>query len=199
MFLSRRSFVNRRLGLAAAVVIQRTWRYTQALAVKKHEAAILLQRSLRMVQAQRFLMWARVCRAAAVVIQRNWRLTHGRLMARHSAAVQIQRLWRAFWAQLSFQIDLLDIVTVQCCARRLLASLKARKRASAIRVLQCVARVMLRRSRLNEKQKLRTAQLRTLQVGNELPLGVPRSSTRLSPLVHSRQGSSRCDESLVPL
>ena len=60
-----------------------------------------------------------------------------------SSAIRIQSSWRGFVTALQFQCSLLDIITVQKCARRRAALRKAEQRRSAVILLQSLARTRL--------------------------------------------------------
>ena len=48
----------------------------------------------------------------------------------------IQRIWRGFWVQLHYQMDLLDIVAVQCLVRKQQAINFANRKSRAVEILQ---------------------------------------------------------------
>ena len=148
---ARRSFELQRHHKLAAVIVQRAWRYSQHMKNVRYEAAVSLQSFWRKVRALRELRF----QIAVIIIQRSWRYTRDRCVTKYWAAIQIQRIWRGFWGQLRLQIDLLDIITVQSCVRRFLASLKAKERLSAVRTLQRFAREVLKTCRQKRKEEVR--------------------------------------------
>jgi len=76
---------------------------------------------------------------AALTVQRIWRGFWSRSRVVYAAAMTIQRIWRGFWAQLQYQIDLMDIITVQCLVRKLLAAKEYRRRSAAVDAIQKAA------------------------------------------------------------
>ena len=121
---------------AAAARIQRWW-YRELIRIElQGQAAVQLQCWWRLV-------WARVLvrrRLDAVLqlqsITRHWmqRRQH------HQAATRIQAAWRGFLAQVNWQVDWLDICTVQACVRRYLARRERQRRAHAVACLQRIGR-----------------------------------------------------------
>jgi hypothetical protein len=59
-----------------------------------------------------------------------------------AAAVKIQALWRGFFFDSYYQIDLMDIITIQCYARMVLAKKECVSRYNAVQVLRRSARVV---------------------------------------------------------
>lgn len=60
----------------------------------------------------------------------------------------IQRIWRGFWVQLHYQMDLLDIVAVQCLVRKQQAIHLANRKSRAVQVVQHNTREYLAKRRL---------------------------------------------------
>jgi len=169
-----RSLVSRKNS--AALIIQRTWwscvdrwdsegattliqaqwrgflaRQIYAAKVEEYLAAQTIQRLWRGFQCLREYRRGRV---AAICIQTRFRGVQTRktvdVALYRKAALKIQNIWRAFSAQVQYQLDVLDIVTVQSLARRMSAIAESKRRRRAVVVLQGTVRCSLaRRARSN--------------------------------------------------
>jgi abnormal spindle-like microcephaly-associated protein len=100
--------------------------------------------------ARRVVHEARCYHEAVITIQRTWKSYTSRMQQKNEAAVQVQRIWRGFWAQLQFQIDIMDIVTVQSCVRKIFAVKRKQWQLQAVSMLQRTLRVSLAKNRLKE-------------------------------------------------
>ena len=152
----------------------------------RHYAAITIQTKYRQFQdylSYQLLLMETI--PAVTLIQRHWRgyicrrayvgaidavivlqsFTRGAVLVRKSllgsmndAATCIQKVWRGFWVQLHYQLDLLDIVAVQCWARRKQALRLATLKSNSVAMLQRAARRHLARlAILKQKRELRAA------------------------------------------
>lgn len=100
-----------------------------------------------------------------IILQALWRgaLEVRRDRARRAGATCIQRIWRGFWTQLHYQMDMLDIVAVQCLVRKQQANQLARRRTHAVATLQSAARLFVAKLVLERKRRERNAAI-TIQV-----------------------------------
>jgi hypothetical protein len=126
----------------------------------KHAARTLQSRwrsktALRLVRAKALLQ------ESATTIQRVWRGVQLRCSLACAAAVKIQALWRGFFVQLQYQIDLMDIITIQCCARMVLAKKERVNRYNAVQVLRRSARKHLCQKQEEQLQSQRIRNMAT--------------------------------------
>lgn len=77
-------------------------------------------------------------------------------MKMQMAAKGVQSIWRGFWSQLKYQVDLLDIVSVQSIVRRRLATRRLGRWLRAASLIQVVWRRYHGR-RLNTSRRLHQA------------------------------------------
>jgi len=111
--------------IPALTTIQRHWRgYAQ-----RQGYAALIEAVIRM---QSFTRGAVLVRKT---LMRSW----------YNAATCMQKLWRGFWVQMHYQLDLLDIVTVQCLVRKQQSKQGAKLRTASVAVLQRTGRIFLAR------------------------------------------------------
>jgi hypothetical protein len=111
--------------------------------LRVQHAARTLQYRWRLKTALRLVRAKALLRESATTIQRVWRGFQLRCRLACSAAVKIQALWRGFFVQLQYQIDLMDIITIQCCARMVLAKKERVRRFNAVQVLRRSARMYI--------------------------------------------------------
>lgn len=102
---------------------------------------------------------------ASVLIQRAWRQARLWSTLKHEAATTIQRVWKGFWCLVQYHTDLMDVVAVQACIRRYLATQARRKAIRAATVLENGWRFYHRRkqftSELHEKRVAIICQVRS--------------------------------------
>jgi IQ calmodulin-binding motif len=115
-------------------------------------SAIVLQCMWRRQLAHRRYVARVLHHQAVITIQNFWRLTQLQDSTKNAAAIQIQRRFRGYWCRFQFIIDVLDIIAVQSCARRLLAKQRYQRLAAAVIALQCAGRCFLARISLGEKR-----------------------------------------------
>lgn len=93
-------------------------------------------------------------RECAISIQRVVRGDQSRrrvaLDEKRLAAVSIQKIVRGFSAQVQYQMDLFDIITIQSLLRRRTAIRDTIQRIDAVGIIQCATRCALARRRLGE-------------------------------------------------
>jgi myosin heavy subunit len=132
---------------AAAVIIQSRYRQFQSyssyqlMLLERVPAATTIQRHRRgFVQRQRYA----VVIDAVIVLQS---FTRGAVLVRNGwirpwreGAICIQRIWRGFQVQLQYQMYLLDVILVQCTVRRNQGAKLAKRRFSAVSVVQRMSR-----------------------------------------------------------
>lgn len=160
----------------AAMVIQEAW-WTYVDVTDSHVAAVLIQSQWRGVMARKCTGDMRAHENAAITIQRVWRgqmdlilyslkrecaisiqrVVRGdqsrrrvALDEKRLAAVSIQKIVRGFSAQVQYQMDLLDIITIQSLLRRRTAIRDTIQRIDAVGIIQCATRCALARRRLGE-------------------------------------------------
>ena len=75
----------------------------------------------------------------------------------HSAATTIQASWRCYQAELRYMDTLMDIIFIQCFARRFLARVEASQKRSSVLQMQQTVRMWLSRRRLETLRKDRAA------------------------------------------
>ena len=75
----------------------------------------------------------------------------------HSAATTIQASWRCYQAELRYMDTLMDIIFIQCFARRFLARVEASQKRSSVLQIQQAVRMWLSRRRLETLRKDRAA------------------------------------------
>lgn len=177
-FLARNELQRRNL---AAAVIQRAW-WGIMTYWERDEAALLIQchwRSfcarqdfdLRVVQSDSACAIQRMWRGyfhclnfeitvqSAIAIQKIARGHQGRkessVKKSRNAAIIIQNAWRGFAGQIQCQLDLLDIITVQSCARRKIAMHQIKLRHRAVGTLQRSFRSATARQILLQKVETR--------------------------------------------
>lgn len=157
----------------AATVIQSHVRRQQAMRknrplLKRDASARIIQKNWYVFQLRRKRDILRERQISAVVIQTAWRgffafnsfstvlwlATRLQALARGAAlrkiqmkmslaATDIQRVWRGFMCQVSLQVDMLDILTVQCVARRYLARKRRIQKMREIIKIQSFFRMIL--------------------------------------------------------
>ncbi|KAL7563175.1 hypothetical protein ACA910_014452 [Epithemia clementina (nom. ined.)] len=135
--------IKRKIVLVQSLARAKIAREQFRAVVHQHTVCTILQCWWRRAKASRILLTLRVYRDSARKIQRAYRWSKEVDRSKNLAAVVVQSQWRAFYGQLRYQIDILDIIDVQRCTRRFL-SLRDYKwmRASMIK-LQVVARIFL--------------------------------------------------------
>jgi hypothetical protein len=102
-------------------------------------AVVVLQCRWRLKAAVRLSQIEASQYKSATMIQKLWRDFQQRSYLAQVAATKIQALWRSFWTQLQYQIDLMDIITVQCRTRTWIAKQELLRRSNAIKVIQLAA------------------------------------------------------------
>ena len=108
----------------------------------QHMVCTTLQCWWRRMKATSILLTLRVNRNAARKIQRAYRWSKENHRSKNLAAIVIQSRWRSFCGQVQYQIDIMDIVDVQRCARRMLALRSFNDaRASAIKLQSTFRRI----------------------------------------------------------
>jgi hypothetical protein len=165
----RQSYLRDILKNSAAITVQHAWRFARTRFVAAYGAVVRLQSLCRMVIARRTYMRERRCVTSAVLFQRYWRCARIRASAKRVAAVEIQRIWRSFWAKLRLQIEVLDIVAVQSCARRYVAAKLTRRRKTAVETLQKYSRVFVSRRFLKKKREWHNKRRQALRVSVSFP------------------------------
>jgi hypothetical protein len=104
--------------------------------LRVHHAARTLQYRWRSKTARRLVRAKASLQVSVTTMQRVWRGFQMRCRLACAAAVKIQAIWRGFFVQLQYQIDLMDIITIQCRARMVLAKKERVGRYNAVQVLQ---------------------------------------------------------------
>lgn len=140
-------------------------RYLSLLRLRR--AVRTLQYRWRLKNALRLIRTKAWLRESATTIQRVWRGFQLRSSLAGAAAIKIQALWRGFFVQLQYQIDLLDIITIQSHARMLLAKKERAGRYNAVQVLRRAAKVFLMKKQEErlESQQIRGVAAAKCQVG----------------------------------
>lgn len=120
----------------------------------KQKSAIILQRVWRGSRARNNIL---NILHGVVKFQAAWRGHSVReiVCCQHEACVCFQRIWRGFWAQLQYQMLLLDIITVQSVIRRRLVSLRLQKESQTATLLQCWIRKFLAVRERKRQQQLK--------------------------------------------
>lgn len=103
-------------------------------------------------KARRDYLSARERTSAAAKIQALWRTFDSWRSRETKAAVQIQRVWRGFWSVVQYQMQLMDIIDVQKCARRYLAMNFRLRMVESIHVLQKCLRNYLETKKVEENR-----------------------------------------------
>lgn len=111
--------------------------------VRAQHAARTLQCRWRLKTALRLVRAKALLQESATTIQRVWRGFQLRCHLASAAAVKIQALFRGFFVQLQYQIDMMDIITIQCCARMILAKKECVSRYNAVQIIRRSARIYL--------------------------------------------------------
>lgn len=126
---------------------------------EENQAAIVLQCLWRQRLAQQQCATQIRRQQAATTIQNFWRLAQFKDVIKNEAAIQIQRAFRGYWSRIQYIIDVLDIVAVQSCARRLFAKRERARVVGALGALQRACRSYFARKKLAERRQmaLRTA------------------------------------------
>jgi abnormal spindle-like microcephaly-associated protein len=158
----------------------RSWQTRQRVEplLRRNSSARLIQRNWRLFSLRQALATLKKRRIAATVVQAAWRgftaytsfsealwgftllqahlrgavdrIIHRRKVA---AAIEIQRIFRGFLSQVSFHVDMLDIVTIQSLVRRYLAIRLRNRKEKAISVSQSFIRMQLS-MRVLERMKI---------------------------------------------
>jgi hypothetical protein len=124
--------------------------------LREQNAARTLQCRWRLTTALRLVRAKALLQESATTIQRVWRGFQLRCRLACAAAVKIQALWRGFFVQLQYQIDLMDIITIQSRARMVLAKKERVARYNAVQVIRRSVRMYLSQKRDEQLQSQRT-------------------------------------------
>ena len=117
---------------------------------QRRSAVILLQSLARKRLAVHGFQSIRSQHKAATAIQRLFRSYKVRQTTdiMHSAAILIQSSWRCYQAELQYMDILMDIIFIQCFARRFLARVESSRKCQSVLRMQQTARMWLSRRRL---------------------------------------------------
>ena len=118
--------------------------------VRQHMVCTTLQCWWRHARASRVLLTLRVNRDAARKIQRAYRWSKEVDRSKNLAAIVVQSRWRSFSSQVQYQIDIMDIIDVQRCARRYLALRYFNWKQTAVVKLQVAVRGLQARRYLDQ-------------------------------------------------
>ncbi len=182
-FLVRKSIKHQHF---AAMTIQQAW-WSWVDYADSQVAAIQIQRRIRGILARRYCqkiislfeavtkiqkIWRGYCQSIVFEITREFaisiqKLVRGFLVRKSfsmekmsAAAVVVQKTWRCFFAQLQYNLDVLDVVCIQCLVRTKAARKVASRRFIAIACLQRAVRCALARRKLQKVQLQREYQLK---------------------------------------
>ena len=152
---------------AAAICIQNSfhrwiaWRKNRLILVQERETKAMLAAERTRSQLS---LEARAQRMA-IVIQSSYRKYKSRdaLLSARQAVVTIQKTWRGFVAAFQFHCNLLDIVTIQSCARRRSATRAALQRKLSVQKLQRTCFTWLARRRNARSQQSRNRQIEAVE------------------------------------
>ncbi|KAG7355751.1 IQ calmodulin-binding motif-containing protein [Nitzschia inconspicua] len=120
--LIRKAHAKKKFGehVFAVTTIQRRWKMRMEL-LRCNEATTVVQKAWRAHITREIFMRLR---NSAVAIQSWFRVIEAKKKAesnrRNKAAISLQRIWRGFLQQVHFQLEILDIICIQSCARRYL-------------------------------------------------------------------------------
>jgi len=136
-------------------------RWTREMQQELEQACLIqLQSWVRRLLAKNMLETLRARHSAAITLQRTWGKHVSRTQTQHWAATVIQALWRRWSTQIAFQIDVLDIITVQASVRKRLEQQRFLKLRRAVLVLQKWRRVL--QSSLSRRQRRAVVRIQCL-------------------------------------